>query len=816
VERPHPRQSPAGPAHRALGRHAGGLHDDLRHAARLLVKTPGFTLLAVLMLALGTGANAALFSVVDAVLLRSPYGRVEEIAQVGVVAPNGRATVAVPRDAYDRLVRQTHIVAAAGTYTSSSPVATGIDVPRRTQVECVPASMIDVLGAPLLIGRWFSAAEDRPGGPGVGVVSFRFWQNDLHGDVGVVGRTIALDGEPLTVVGVMRRGFNGVLSLASRDLWVPVGQADVARPRYGCRPRADTVNAFVRLQPELSADAATQLLTKASGVNDPPDGATRLVLLSLSEQLLGNLRGPFLALLGAVLAVLLIACANVTNLGLERLVGRQREMAVRIALGASRSRIVRQTVTEQLLLAAIGAAAGVVLAYVALDALIALLPRTLPHFDEIQLNGRVLAASIGLALTCALGVGLFPAIRTSAVNLHTGLTQRDGGTSPGSRAIRRLLVVSELSLGVTLLVGALLMIQTFLTLRPSAPGFDPRDKTVALIRLPGDLPLGDRQRFFDDVSREVMRLRGVRGVAGTTYVPMSRSVDVFDMSIGDTRGRAFTATISPNYLDLMGVALRRGRALTDADGPRAPSVAVVNEAFVRRWLAGREPIGASVQLDLEGGGQPLQIVGVIADMRSWGADTLARPEIYLPFGQIMLGSPYFIVHADPRARALLPASLREVVGRIRPGQLVDRIEGLETLLAAEVARPRFGAWLFGLLAALAVTLAALGLAATLAWSVAERRREIGVRMALGARPRQIGSLVVGQTLLLSSVGIVIGLSLAAFGTRLLEGWLYGVTRLDAATFAACAGLMLVVSLAAGYLPARRAARIDPLITLRSE
>jgi putative ABC transport system permease protein len=330
------------------------------------------------------------------------------------------------------------------------------------------------------------------------------------------------------------------------------------------------------------------------------------------------------------------------------------------------------------------------------------------------------------------------------------------------------------------------------------------------------MTLEERLRFFDDVSREVAQLPGVRAVAGTTYVPMSRSIDVLDMSVGEARGRVFAGSISPNYLTVMDVAIRRGRALTAADRSQAAPVAVVNEAFARRWLAGGEPLGATVQLDLDGGARAVQIVGVIADMRSWGADTLPRPEIYLPFAQTMLGSPYLIVEAQARARALLPASLREIVGRIRRGQLVDRIESLEAMLHAEVARPRFGAWLFGLLAALAVTLAALGLAATLAWSVAERRREIGVRMALGALPRQIGSLVVRQTLAMAGLGIAIGLSLAAFGTRLLEGWLYGVTRLDAATYASCAGLMLVVSLAAGYVPARRAARVDPLVTLRSE
>jgi hypothetical protein len=296
---------------------------------------------------------------------------------------------------------------------------------------------------------------------------------------------------------------------------------------------------------------------------------------------------------------------------------------------------------------------------------------------------------------------------------------------------------------------------------------------------------------------------------------MSRSVAALDMTIGDATGRVFAGAISANYLDVMRIPLIRGRDLTPADST-SEDVAVVNESFVRRWIPGRDPLGTTVRLDLMPEIRSVRIVGVIGDMRSWGADTLARPEIYLPFGRAMLGSPYLIVSADARARALLPGSMREIVSRVRPGQLVDRLDDLEALLAAEVARPRFGAWLFGLLAGLAVTLAVLGLAATLAWSVAERRREIGVRMALGARAGQVASLVIAQTARLAGSAIIIGLALAAWGTRLLEGWLYGVTRLDAPTFVVCGVLMLLVALAAAYVPARRAARVDPLQTLRAE
>lgn len=792
------------------------LWHDVRQTLRLLIKTPGFTTVAILMLALGTGANAALFSVVDGVLLRSPYGRIDEIAQVATMEPNGRASVAVPRDAFARLAAQSNIIAAAATYSPSSPVATGIDVPRRVQVECVPASMIDVLGASPLMGRWFTADEDRPGGASVTVVSFRFWQNDLRADPNVLGRTITVDGDAVAIIGVMRRGFNGVLALVNRHMWVPAGQTTAVRTRFGCRAPSDRVNAFVRLQPGLSAADATRRLDGVPASNASGAGASRLVLLSMSDQLLGDLRGPFAALVIAVLAVLLIACANVANLSLQRLLERRRELAIRTALGATRGQLVRQTLAEHMVLAVAGSAVGVLLAFLTLDALVAVLPRTIPHLDEVRLNGRVLGASIGVALLCATAVGLIPAMRASAGAMRAGLAGRDRGSMRGAHALRRVFVVAQVALGVALLVGALLMIQTFLTLRPSSPGFDARGKTIALARLPAGLGSEERRVFFEEVARELERLPGVRAVAGTTYVPMSRAVDAYEIEVAGAKGRVFTGAISPNYLDLMRIPVRRGRPLAPADGPGAPGVAVVNEAFVRRWLAGREPLGEIVQLEKDSGTGPLQIVGVIGDMRSWGGDTLARPEIYVPFGQALFGSPYFVIDAEPRARVELPVAMRRIVSRLRPDQLVDIIDRLDSMLGAEIARPRFGAWLFGLLAALAVSLSALGLTATLAWTVAEARHEIGLRMALGARPHQVGWQVIKQTLTLSVSGITVGLALAALSTQLLEGWLYGVKPLDPMTFVAGGVAVVCLSLAAAFVPARRAIRVDPLIALKTD
>ena len=802
---------------------AGRLFADVRSGVRLMFRTPGFSALAVLMLALGTGANAAVFSVVDAVMLRSPFDRPHEMALVIAVSEDGRRTSGVPRAAFERLAGLPHVITSAAAYTIGSPVVTNVDVPRRTQVECVPAAMVDVLRSRPLLGRWFSAAEDAPTSPPVAVVSHAFWRGALNGDPDVLGRRLMLDGDPVTVIGVMPHGFDGVRSLPNRDIWVPYGQVTSARPLYGCRPpdQSDraTVNALVRVRSGLSVDAAASMVNDALGPQPPGSGGVvRLTLLSATDARVGDLRGMFTALTGAALAILLIACANVANLGLARLVGRRREIALRLALGATRARIVRQSVIEQLVVAGIAALAGVGVAFAALDAVISLVPRGMPQASTIALNTRVLAASIGVTLVAAFLVGLIPAVQASSTRLQAGLAHDDRGRTAGGRRVRSTLVVAELALGLVLLIGALLMIRTFLTLRPSAPGFDPSGKVMALARLPPRMPVQDKRQFVEEVSRQLRLLPGVTDVAGTTYFPMSRSVSILPMTVDGVTGEVNTVTASTNYLDVMRIPLVRGRGFRDSDGVGAPPIALVNEAFVRRWLEGREPLETSVLIQTPGSPAPVErrIVGVFGDTRSWGADTRSRPELMLPFGQDIEGSPYVVISGTPSALATLPSTLRQIVSSVRPGQLVDRIDRLETLLAAEVAYPRLGAWVLGLFGGLAVALAALGLGCTLAWSVAERRREIGVRMALGASPSAVAALIVRHTLLLTTLAVVVGVTGALFASRLLQRWIYGVTTTDIATYVGCAVAMLAVALVASYVPARRAALVDPLVTLKAD
>jgi putative ABC transport system permease protein len=783
---------------------------DIRYAIRLMVKTPGFSALAILMLALGTGANAAVFSVVDAVMLRSPFDRPHEIAGVTSTGADGRFTP-TPRELFERLASLSHVVASAGTRTIGSPIVTNVEIPRRTQVECYSASMRDVLGSRPFLGRWFSVSEDTPAGPPVGLVSHAFWQGTLNADANVLGRRILLDGSPMTIIGVMRRGFDGAASLLDRDIYVPAGQSTAGRPAFGCRPPEATVNGYVRVRTGLSFDEAAESINASLG------GPIRIRLYSLSEDALGDRRGMFIALPGAVVAILLIACANVANLGLARLVGRRREIAVRLALGATRGRILRQTATEQLVIAAVGAVAGVLIAALTFDALLALLPRGLPHAAVIGLNSRVLMASIGITLGAALGVGLIPAIQASSVGLRAGLAQDDRAQTPGGRRTRWVLVGSELALGTMLLVGALLMVRTFLTLLPGEPGFDPANKLTATVRVEG-LPLAESRAFKNEVARQLRESPGIRAIAMTSHLPLVRTVALWNMSLDGASAEVITRFISPNYLDVMRIPVIRGRGFGDADRMDAPAVLLVNEAFVRRWMPDREPLGAVISLGAPRNKPPAlrRVVGVIGDTRYSGADTLSRAEVFVPIEQETFDASYFVISGTPSALAAAPAALRRVVSGLRPGQLVDRIQHLDAILADAVAYPRLGAWLFGLFGGLAVILGAIGLGSTLAWSVAERRREIGVRMALGASPRAIGGLIVASTLRLTAIATALGLTGAYFASQLLQRWIYGVSRTDAGTYVLCGGAMLVIALLAAYVPMRRATRVDPLTSLRTD
>jgi putative ABC transport system permease protein len=792
---------------------------DLRCALRSMRRSPGFTAVALLMLALGTGANAAMFSMIDSIMLRSPFSDSDRLAIVLASPPGGQRSAAISLPQYQSLVESApalESIAAIGG--GDRPILQGLGELRRMNVECVTAGMFPMLGSSALIGRTFTPDEDRPGAPGVVILSYRFWQREMGGAADAVGRQLTLNGVPATIVGIMPPRFGGPFSRNNNDGWLPLGPALGGATPIGCNGRG-SVNTFARLAPGLSFEAAARQATESAAIERIPDwqdktGAT-LQLISLDAQNVSSIRTPMLALLGAVGLVLFIACANVANLQLERVLGRRREIAVRLAIGATRGRIVQQVLAENVLLSIMGGAAGLIAARLTLHLLVTLLPPSVPHLNEIEVGTRILAASIGVSLLAGIGVGFVPALQASSPRVSDDLRQSSPTTSAAGNWTRRILVVSQIALSLTLVVGAVLMIRTFLTLRPVEPGFNPSNTLTATVRLHGKAA-GAPTAFFGPFLDRVRTLPGVRSVAGSTYVPMSGLTSRAAVTLGETTVSALSGAVTANYFADLEIPIRLGRSFTERDDASAASVAIVNEAFVRGNVASGNPVGMTIAVQIGGRRAVREIVGVVGDTRFVGSDLRARPEIYVPFAQHPGPLLNLFIRGEPSRDARLPSAVRAAAAVVDPTQVVDRFSPYREMVDSRVATPRFGAWVLGLFAAMASALAAVGLAAAIAWVVTERRREIGVRMALGARPQQVTALVVRQGLTMALIGVLLGLAGAFGSTRLLSGWLYGVSPLDARTFALSAVAMLAIAALASYLPARRAAQVDPLVSLRMD
>jgi putative ABC transport system permease protein len=803
-----------------LRQYAAAFVDDVRFGLRMMGRTPGFTAVALLMIALGTGANAAMFSVIDAVMLRSPFTNPDRLAILRIQAATGRTTAAMSLGQYRSLLGSVPVfegVAAMGG--SLQPVLNGLGEPRRLNVECVTGEMFRVLGASPIAGRTFTAEEDHPGGPGVAVLSYQFWRRELGGAPDAVGRVFTVGGVPTTVIGIMPRRFGGPFSRNNTDAWLPLGPALGGAPTAGCSVRS-SVNVFARLRNGVTLESAARLATDSAGIAriEDADGKTgaRLSLFSLEEQTVSELRTPLLALLGAVGLLLLIACANVANLQMERIFGRRVELAVRMALGATRARTARQTLTENMVLSVLGGLAGLFVAQWTLQLVVGLMPSYVPHVNEIEISWRILAATLGVACVTGLAVGAIPALQGTSATLMGDLRSSSRTATRGAGWTRRALVTGQVALSLTLLVGAALMIRTFQALRPTEPGFNAADKLTASLRLQGTAAAAPAL-FFDNLFERIRAIPGVRSAAGSTYVPMSGMVSIVTVRGGGKGQDVFSGVVTPNYFTEMEIPVIRGRSFEPRDRAGAPAVAIVNEALARKVWPATEPLGAEIEVQYFDRRKEIrEVVGVLHDTRSAGADLKARAEIYMPFAQSPVPSMNLIVRAADPGDPRLAAQVRSAVAGLDPTQIVDRLMPMEQILDAQVATPRFGAWLLGLFAGMALLLAAVGLAASIAWWVAQRTREIGVRMALGANASQVSRLVVKQGLALGVTGVVLGLAGAAASTRLLESWLYGVTPLDGPTFGWSAAGMLAIAALASYLPARRAARIDPLLALRAE
>jgi predicted permease len=783
--------------------HADAVRQDVKYSLRTMRRTPGFTLSAVLMLAVGTGVNVAMFSVIDTVVIQSPFAAPDRLVIIEAASEltGGKISAAVPTVRYQELAAASGPFESVAAFDLTSPVLRGVDEPRRLSMECVTASMFDVLKTPPMIGRTFTDDESKPGAAPVVVLSFPAWQQ-LGAPPAIVGTSLHLNDASATIVGVMPRGYAGVHSSNHVDGWAPLNSVMSGSSPLGCET-SETVNAFGRLLPGI-------------GLHDAEARLHEVRLVSLRAQTVKEYQTPFTVLSVAVVCVLLIACANVGSLQLERTLARRREFAVRIAIGAGRGRLVRQSLTESLVLAVVGGIAGLAAAALTLPLLVAILPAQMSHIAEIAVNGRALAAALGCAVTAGLLSGLFPLAQAARFTPGRDLAGLTRATARGTEWTRRVLVAIELTLSITLVVGAVLMIRTFNTLSPSAPGFEYANKLTTRVRLPASLEIQPPTAFADLVDR-VRTIPGVRTVTGSTYVPMSGLVASVQTSLDGVNVAADTGKVLPDYFSTMKIAVLTGRAFNGADTASSMPVAIVNDAMARALRADGRVLGTRIQLSPRGR-PPVErvVVGVIANTRSLGSNTRPFRELYVPFAQDPAPMLNLFVETDGRADTAVTTALRAAIHDVSADIVLEPVVPYADILGRTVSRQRLGAWLLGIFATMAVGLAAVGLMTTIGWWVSQRSREIGVRVALGATRAQVRRLVLRQGLMLGAAGIGIGLATAAGTTRFMASWLYGVTPLDRMTFAGAAALMFVVAVVAISWPVRRALRVDPAVTLRAD
>jgi predicted permease len=801
------------------------LRQDLSYALRRLRQSPGFTLVAVATLALGIGATSAIFSVVNAVLLRPlPFPEPDRLVRVAQTW-EGRPAVYSPQNFLDVEAQATSFSGIAAIDTSGVTL-TGRGTAARLEGAEVSASFFDVLGVRPLHGRGFVGGENEPGHEKVVVLGYALWRDRFGADPGVVGRTVSLDRQPHVVVGVAPPGFRYP---EETEIWKPL--------EYDQRFRSNSrgawyLNVVGRLREGTTVETARQEVSTIAGrlaraypADDEGVGGTVIPLLDAT---VGESRRALLVLLGAVGLVLLVACVNVANLLLARIAVRETELALRAALGAGRGRLVRQLLTESLVLAVLGGAAGLLLSLAIVDGLLALQPQGVPRLAEVSLNRTVVGFAAALSLLTTVLFGAFPALQTSRRTAAQALRQGSRGILPGGRGgLRGGLVVGQIALAMVLVAGSALLLRSFALLRRVDPGFRTENALAFRVSLPDSAYADDARllSFHDELQRRLAALPGVRSVGAVTSLPLTDSR--FNISF-TVEGRPElppaqqpsmeVRIATPGYFQTVGISVRRGRGFSEADGPEAPQVVVLSESAVRRYFPDEDPIGRRIRLGLGRGRGPKaggEVVGVVRDVKELGLGAPSPPEIYVPYAQFPLHSMDVVLRTDVEPRSLAAVAER-TVHSLDAELPVARVATLDQVLARSVSEPRFYALLLGSFAGTALFLAALGLFGVTSYAVAQRTRELAVRVALGAKREELLRMVLGEALVLASAGVAVGLASALLLSRVLSGMLYSLSPRDPVTLGGVALLLLATTLLAGYLPARRATRVDPVIALRSE
>jgi predicted permease len=807
---------------------------DLRYALRMLRNNAGVTLVMAASLAIGIGANSAIFSVVDALLLRPlPYPQPNRLAAVWLHSPG----IGILRDwpspgQYIDIQNENHSFELMALAKSRSVTLTGREQPERIDGMQTQSGLLRMLGAKPLLGRLLLPEEDQPGKPAVAILTERLWKRLFSSDPAIVGKSITLNGNPFTVAGVIQRGF--MLNAEVMPSEGPMDKVDVFVPlplgADAVRNRNDeNYNILVRLKPGVSVPQAQADIDAIAGrirENDKRDRTFGMHVVGLQEQVVGDVRRALLVLVGSVGLVLLIACANVANLLLTRAAGREKEVAIRTALGAGWQRLVRQLLTESILLAGLGGAAGLVIAEISLYVVRSMNPGNIPRLEDIEINGVVVAFTFGVSLVTGILFGLAPVWRALKVDLNTSLKaggrsgQSDGGLHLKRHRLRGLLVVSELALSLMLVVGAGLLVRSFVRLQSVPPGFTAGHVLTMQVAASGPKYRPDKAvaQFYQEIESRIARLPGVKAEGVVSVLPLTGSVGWGGIKVegyAPPPGQELQVDLriaSTDYFRAMEIPLLKGRYFSEHDTVDMPKVVVIEEKFAQRFWPRGDAIGKHLWFDPK---KPFTIVGVVGTVKQYGLETDGKIATYFPQQQQAGNGMFLAVRTSSDPAALAGAVVREIHA-VDPDVAVYGIRTMQDRLYDSLARQRFASTLLGAFAAFALLLAAVGIYGVMSYLVTQSTHDIGLRVALGAQPGNILGLVVRQGMELAAIGILAGLAGAAALTRVMASLLFGVSATDAVTFGAVAALLAAVAFAATVIPARRATRVDPMVALREE
>jgi putative ABC transport system permease protein len=812
----------------------GNLISDLRYGIRLLARNPGFTLVAVVALALGIGANTAIFSVVNGVLLRPlPFpdsGRLMSLYEVDQRHLGNSSSTSYP-DFFDWRA-QNHTFERLAAYHDSELTLTGLDQPAHLNTEMVSYDLFPLLGVSPVLGRGFLPEEEKAGSH-VLIMSHEFWESRFGSDPKIVGRTLTLNNVNYSVVGVMPAGFNFPLNSGPASLWTTIA-AD-AEAEGGDKPSTEQrgshfLSVIGRLKPNVApAQAAAEMDVIAQGIAKqfPDTNRTRGVTIRPElEDLVGDIRPALMVLFGAVGCVLLIACANVANLLLARATSRYKEIAIRASLGAGRWRVIRQLVSESILLSALGGGLGFLLALWGVDVLLKLSPDSIPRLGQVRLDGSVLAFTVLVSVLTGVIFGLVPAWQLTKSDFNQTLKEGGRSSTDGSHhnRLRNFLVIAETAISMILLVGAGLLITSYLRLQRVDPGFNPHQLLTFSFELSeAKYPYAQRINFYRQFLTRLQATPGIRSAASILPLPLSDS----RISVSfEVEGRpvaksdepsAWFRVVSPKYFSTMGVQLLKGREFSERDDAQAPGVIIVNEEFARRFFPNEDVMGKHIKPGASGLGKAMmrEVVGVVADVKHLGLGRPDTPEYYVPYAQCLFDPMTFVARTQGDPRGMLDAVRNNLHG-LDKDLPVYAVRTMDDYLAASVAQPRFNTLLLGIFAGMALLLSAVGLYGVMAYTVGQRTHEIGIRMALGAEPHDVLKMVIGRGLGLTLAGVALGLVGAMALSRFLSGMLFGVLGRDPATLAGVSLVLLAVAALACYVPARRATRVDPMVALRHD